>query len=315
MNELTRRPAGLTDAAAIADLFRSIELAAPLGLETELAEVEARMSLPGLDLRADTLLAVDAKGTPLAYAETADMGVGQGQARVRITCAVRPGLGDEVTSTTIDWLLFRARQLLKEHHPGLPGVLGARCAAADLTRLALLTQAGFRVVFRLQDMARGVMPPLPVSPVPGITVVGYDLRYDEAARHAHNDAYAEDPGALLPDAQGWPQHATGLATFLLDASFLAVTAEAEIAGLLFSLGHHDSAGNVEGILHCLGTRAPWRRRGVAAALIARALAAYQVAGISTARLQVEDTNTSATRLYRRLGFTDGRGYAILQAPA
>lgn len=54
----------------------------------------------------------------------------------------------------------------------------------------------------------------------------------------------------------------------------------EVAAFLFSLEHHDTSGNVEGSLHCLGTREPWRRRGVATT-----------------------------------GFTDsGRGYTMLQAP-
>ena len=84
---------------------------------------------------------------------------------------------------------------------------------------------------------------------------------------------------------------------------------------MFSLEHHDADGAREGTLHCLGTGERWRRRGVAAALIGRALAAYQSAGITTARLQVESTNADATRLYSRLDFTDGGlGYAIRQAP-
>src|ERR1700677_357959 len=315
MSELAWRPAGPADAAGITDLFRAIELAAPLGLETEPAEVEARMSRPGLDLLADTVVAVDAADAIRVYAEAAEMGTGQGRVRIRLTCAVRPGLDDQITGTTLDWLLARARQLLSERHPGLPGVLGARCAMADRSRLALLGQAGFEVVFRLQDLVRGVTPPLPAALPADISITGYDPRFDEAARVAHNDAYADDPGALLPDTRGWPQHATGLATFLPEASFLALTAAEEIAGFLFSLEHHDNAGAREGTLLCLGTRARWRRRGIAAALIGRALAAYHLAGITTARLQVEDTNVSATELYRGLGFADSdRGYVILQAP-
>jgi mycothiol synthase len=315
MSDLAWRPAGHSDATGVAELFRLIELAAPLGLETELAEVEARMSRPGLDLRADTLVGTDPAGTLLAYAETADMGVGNGQARVRVTCAVLPGLDAEITRAALDWALGRARLLVQDHHPGLPFVLGARCAAADHARSGWLAQAGFRIVFWLRDLERPVAPPPPVSPLPGIMVIGYDPRHDEAARLAHNDAYAADPGALLPDAEGWPLHATGLATFLPGASFLALTGDQEIAGFLFSLEHRDTAGLRQGTLHCLGTREPWRRRGIAAALIAHALTAYQQAGFTTATLQVEDTNTAAIGLYGRLGFADsGRGYAILQAP-
>jgi mycothiol synthase len=155
--------------------------------------------------------------------------------------------------------------------------------------------------------------------VPGIRVVTYESRYDEVTRLAHNDAYADSPAALLPDAQAWPQHAVGLPNFLPDASFLALADTADgpaIAGFLFSLEHHDLAGVAEGSLHCLGTCGPWRRRGVATTLISRALGAYRRAGYTRARLQVDSGNTDAVNLYAALGFTDsGRGYAMLRAPA
>ncbi len=318
MTGLIWRPASQADALAVAALFQEIERLAPIGLETEPAEVQARLSRPQLDLATDTLAGLDRAGKLVAYAETADMGVGQGQLRIRVTSAVHPDLGPEVVASTLDWLLARARSLLRDRSPGLPGVLGARCAAADQARLALLTKAGFEVDRWHQDLIRGVAEPMPSSPPPGVTIVPYDPRYTEAARIAHNDAYAEDPGALLPDVQSWPQHAIGLPSFLPDASFLALAGTAagqDVAGFLFSLEHHDSAGVSEPLLYCLGTRPSWRRRGLATTLIGHALAAYQRTGFSTARLEVDSTNTTALSLYTRLGFTpSGRGFAMLQAP-
>jgi ribosomal protein S18 acetylase RimI-like enzyme len=89
----------------------------------------------------------------------------------------------------------------------------------------------------------------------------------------------------------------------------------EIAAFLFSLGHRDDTGAREGILHCLGTRKPWRRRGAATALISHALTSYRDSGFGRARLQVNSSNTDAVSLYTKLGFSDGeRSYAMLQAP-
>jgi mycothiol synthase len=135
-----------------------------------------------------------------------------------VTSAVHPELGTDVVASTLDWLLTRARSMLREQGDDLPGVLGgvlgARCAATDQARLTMLTEAGFEVVCWHQDMVRSVTPPVPAAPPPGLAIVRYDPRYTEAARIAHNDAYADDPGALLPDAASWPQHAVGLASFL-----------------------------------------------------------------------------------------------------
>jgi mycothiol synthase len=313
MTRLSWRPAEPADAAAVAGLFQAVERSAPVGLETELAEVQARLSSSRLDLAADTLAGVDAAGALLAYAEAANMGIGQGQVRIRVTSAVHPELGADVVASTIDWLLSRAKGLLREQGDGLPGVLGARCAATDQARFAMLTEAGFEVVRWHQDMVRGLAP-VRIEPPPGVAIARYDPGYAEAARVAHNDAYADDPGALLPDAAIWPQHAIGLASFLPDASFLALadtTAGAEVAGFLFSL----DGGSGEGLLYCLGTTKPWRQRGLATAMIGHALAAYQQAGFVRARLEVDSTNASALRLYSALGFSGSdRGYAMLQAP-
>jgi ribosomal protein S18 acetylase RimI-like enzyme len=314
MTRLSWRSADLADAAGLAALFQAVEQSAPVGLETELAEVQARLSSPRLDLAADTLAGVDAAGALLAYAEAAGMGIGQGQVRIRVTSAVHPELGTDVVASTLDWLMTRSRSLLREQGADLPGVLGARCAAADQARLTMLTEAGFEVVRWHQDMVRSLTPPVPAAPPPGVTIVRYDPRYAEAARITHNDAYADDPGALLPDAASWPQHAVGLASFLPAASFLALADTAggpEVAGFLFSL----DGGTGEGLLYCLGTTKPWRQRGLATAMIGHALAAYQQAGLAMARLEVDSTNAGALRLYSQLGFTGSdRGYAMLQAP-
>lgn len=290
-----------------------------MGLETEPAEVASRLSRPGLDLERDTLVRVDATGAALAYAEAADMGVGQGQFRVRLTNAVHPDFADETLRRSHDWLIERAKALHLERRPDLPGVLGTRCAAADDARLSLLTESGFAVVGRHQDLVRPVDQPLPPVPVlNGIAVQPYHAGHDEATRVAHNDAYADNPSALLPDAQAWPRHAVGLPNFLPHASFLALAGTAdgkEIAGFLFSLEQRDITGAREGVLHCLGTRKQWRRRGVATNLIGRALDSYRRSGFAQARLEVDSGNTDAVRLYANLGFEDsGRSYAMLHAP-
>ena len=53
----------------------------------------------------------------------------------------------------------------------------------------------------------------------------------------------------------------------------------------------------------LGTRAAWRRRGLASLLLATALTAFRDAGYERAALDVDSENaTGALGLYERLGF-------------
>jgi hypothetical protein len=54
MSDLAWRAATTGDAAHLAGLFWAIALTAPMGLETDLAEIQARLPRPGLDLNSDT---------------------------------------------------------------------------------------------------------------------------------------------------------------------------------------------------------------------------------------------------------------------
>jgi len=117
LSEISWRAAGLADAGDLARLFTAIELAAPIGLETEPGEILARLSMPRLELRADTLIGADAVRGVVAYAGAADMGVGAGQFRIRLTCAVHPDAGDDVLGAVLGWLTRRARQMCSETPP------------------------------------------------------------------------------------------------------------------------------------------------------------------------------------------------------
>jgi ribosomal protein S18 acetylase RimI-like enzyme len=314
------RPAALTDIAGLAGLFQAIELEAPIGLETETAEIRARLTRPQLDLGADTLTGVDATGALLAYAEAADMGVGGGRFRVRLTCAVHPSADSDLLPASLDWLTRRARHMRAERSPDLPGVVAVRCAAVDETRRTALTAAGFAVDHWHNEMIRGVAQPVPAPPPPsGTVVIPYTAQYCEAVRLTHNDAYTDDPHGVVFDTQDWPRQATGLASFRPDASFLVLaepTAGQDVAAFVLSLEHHDTTGARIGTLQSVGTHQRWRRHGLATIVISHTLAAYQQAGFTAARLQVCSHNTSAVQLYTKLGFTTSdRSYAILQAPS
>jgi mycothiol synthase len=324
VNEVSWQAAGLADAVDLAGLFTAIELAAPIGLETEPGEVAARLSMPQVDLGTDTLTGTDAARGLIAYAEAADMGVGAGQFRIRLTCAVHPDAGGDVLGAVLDWLTRRARQMRSGRHPDLAGVAAVRCAAADHARNTALTAAGFEVDHWHHEMTRGAAGPLPArAAADGAVIIPYDARYCEAARLAQNDAFADEPHGRLLDARDWPQYAVGLATFLPTASFLAldgVTGPAaargqQVVAFLLSLEYRGQGGDRAGTLLSLGTRSRWREQGLATTLISRALTAYQQAGLTTARLEVCSHNTSAMNLYTKLGFTPSdRGYAILMGP-
>ncbi|WP_406044967.1 GNAT family N-acetyltransferase [Micromonospora sp. NBC_00898] len=317
------RPAATTDVDRLTALFAACEQADPVGLDVDPDQFRARLALPGLDLARDTLVAEDAAGRLVAYAEVADMGPGPGVLRIRLTSAIDPSARDTATPHVHDWLNDRAAQLRRERRPDLPGMLGTRCGASDQRRLDLLTAAGFAAVRWEQTLVRDLDQPVPSAPAPaGVSLVPFDPRYDEQTRLTHNEAYADSPTAMIPGRESWPAHATGLPAFLPEASVLALASDGPdgnpVVGFLFTLDHVDARGRAAALLHCLGTRPAWQGRGVASAMIAQTLVTSREAGHRRAELHVGSDNGVAVRLYARLGFSDtGRGHAILtrQLPA
>ena len=81
---------------------------------------------------------------------------------------------------------------------------------------------------------------------------------------------------------------------------LALEQDGAVGGYLMSFQWADTSRMIMGTI---GVRRPWRRKGVASALMARALQAYREAGITTAALDVDSTNPSgAVGVYERMGF-------------
>jgi ribosomal protein S18 acetylase RimI-like enzyme len=139
----------------------------------------------------------------------------------------------------------------------------------------------------------------------GLRVVPFDPRYDDAVRRAHNEAFAGHWGSSERDAGEWAQWFTGQRAFSAATSHLALDGD-EVAGYL--LAYHWAAeeaatGVREAYIGQLGTRSTWRGRGVATALLGRALAASREAGFQRASLDVDTANaTGALGLYERFGF-------------
>jgi mycothiol synthase len=311
------RPAERSDADALAALFRTVEEFSALGLESDAEAVGLRLDHPGIDLAQRTRLVTDASGRAVAYAEVCAMGHGPDGFRIRLTSVIHPEFADHLTAQVHEWLEEHAHLLHLEAAPNQVALAGTRCGDRDQVRADLLRRAGYDLVRRAQVLVRDPIGSMPQAPPPaGLTITPFTPRYDEATRLAHNEAYAESSSAVVFDARTWPQHATGQRSFLPAASLLALTdAEAindQVAAFILALDGGTVSGRREAVLECLGTLPAWRGRGLARALIARALTTCQSLGFERARLQVDSTNTAALHLYDTLGFGDsGGGQAIL----
>lgn len=189
-------------------------------------------------------------------------------------------------------------------------------AIGEPTPDAALDHLGFREVRRFVTLER---PPSVPSP-PARLVEGYAIRTVVPARDvpawidAYNDAFADHWGfePLTPATyEAW----------LVDADYdprrdlVAIDRAGAIAAFCYGSVARDASGGVtEGWIGLVGCRRSHRGRGLARALLARSVAAFDADRLPT-RAEVDRENGSgAIDLFRSLGFRELHTRAIHDKP-
>jgi ribosomal protein S18 acetylase RimI-like enzyme len=184
--------------------------------------------------------------------------------------------------------------------------------------VALHEAHGFRPARWYFDMRRDLREPLPAMPeLEGLEVRAYEPALAERVRLAHNEAFADHWGSEPQTAEIWNREFVGDPFFRGDLSFVVLAGD-EIAG--YSVNYVTEAdwevtGVREGWVGQLGVRRPWRKRGLATALLVRSMEAFRAADLDAATLGVDAENpTGALGIYERVGFRPIRRSVRLQRP-
>ncbi|HJW22819.1 MAG TPA: GNAT family N-acetyltransferase, partial [Candidatus Limnocylindrales bacterium] len=168
---------------------------------------------------------------------------------------------------------------------------------------------GYRVVRYGMDMLRPISAPIPDAPLPpGIEVRPVLPAHHRAIWDADVEAFEDHWEAAVrteADFEWWFSRPR------LDTTLWQVAwAGDEVAGsVLTSIDPDENArlGITRAWLDHVSVRRPWRRRGVAAALIASTLRHLAGRGVEEAALGVDTENLSgAVGLYERMGFVRHR---------
>jgi mycothiol synthase len=215
--------------------------------------------------------------------------------------------GDEVAAATLAWQERRIADTLD----GMGRVSRRVVAMAQLVgqepgRRALLEANGYSLIRRHAEMRRPDLENIPELPLPE----GLEIRpIDPHDRAMHRRVYDADMesfqdhwGAAPPTEEGF-QEFVEAPTF--DPTLWRVAfAGDEIAGQILNyLGPVEPDGTRVGWTESISTRRPWRRRGLARALLAESLRTVRDAGATSAALGVDQQNPhQALRLYEDLGF-------------
>ena len=227
------------------------------------------------------------------------------------------GLG--IGTAILGWGVARTDEILAGHPGDLPGLVETFMDVRLAGALALHEAAGFRPARWYFDMRRDLHEPLPEMPdLGGLEIRPYEATLAERTRLAHNDAFTDHWGSEPIAAEIWGRDFVGDPHFRPDLSLVTFDGE-EIAGYTVNyVSEADWAvtGVREAWVGQLGVRRPWRRRGLATALLVRSMEAFLAAGLDAAILGVDTENpTGALGVYERAGFRSIRRFVRLQRPA
>jgi len=210
-----------------------------------------------------------------------------------------------IGSQLIEWSQQAALDLHNERFGDKPVALGGHSLAKNTSAGALFAHRDYLPSRWFHQMTRDLSSDIaPLAAPDGVGIVGFSEDRSADALLIRNEAFRDHWQPDDMTQQSWAFH-IGSRTFRPDYSFVAYL-DGKPAGLLLAHEYeaYNRAKSVRDLyIPQIGTRRMARRRGIASALVARALTAAKADGFDTATLDVDaDSPTGAVGLYERLGF-------------
>lgn len=227
-----------------------------------------------------------------------------------VRCFIEGGVdpqwrGLEVGRQLMTWAMSHAESLLRGSNNSLPKFIRATILDNNSTARGLVERFGMSAVRFDDELHISLASIAAIESVADIRMVGWDLARNEEARLVKNSAFEDHWGSAPIDPDNWAQQTTGFGS-RLDLSFLALDERNEVVGLLLTHRYPaDDALTVKkyALIDNIAVLRNHRGRGIASALITRALHAYKADSLDFANLGVDaDNPTGAHRLYTKLGF-------------
>ena len=203
------------------------------------------------------------------------------------------------------WIEERAVEVAAVDGRAAPRELETWIGETQLGAIELLGSRGYTIGRYYLEMVREITAPIELVELPA----GLEIRPVDPAQHrqiwdADTEAFRDHWNSAERtegDYEAW------FAEPELDTSLWRVAWDGDqVAGAVMSSiwpAENETLGIKRGWLNHVSVRRPWRRRGLASALIVASLAGLRDAGMTEAALGTDAENVSgAVRVYERLGF-------------
>lgn len=183
---------------------------------------------------------------------------------------------------------------------------GDRIGCEELTDeiIARYAAEGYTLTFAEDVMRRDLsdLSDLPHPPLPaGVTLRAWTPETIPAFFAAYAAAFADRPGFPGWSEERWVDWTAGDDDFRPNLSWVALAGDESVSFITCGVDIPDPISI--GFIIQTGTRPDWRGRGLATALVTRALRGWRDAGYAAVKLDVNVNNPTARRLYDRLGFS------------
>jgi mycothiol synthase len=184
---------------------------------------------------------------------------------------------------------------------------------SEVEKARLLERHGYQAVRHTYDMVRPDLENIPDLPLPpGVEVRPATMDHLHQIWEASNEAFRDHWG-YIPDP--WEVFEQMISNPDFDPSLWRVAWEGDqVAGMVLSFinkDENDRYGRKRGYTENICVRRPWRKQGLAKALIARSLEAIKERGMQEAALGVDTENISgALNLYHSMGYQEVKRASI-----
>ncbi len=308
----TYRPACMKDVEAATDLFNVCSLQEVGAAQFVVEDNRSWWQSPGFNLDTDTHTVITPDGAVIGYADIWDA---EPHVRLHGWARVHPdyrhnGIGKHLAH----WLEVRAREAIPKAPAGTRVVLLQETLAHDEVTQKLLREQGYQLVRYFFRMAieLDAPPPQPVVPE-GITIRPFIRGQEERALfEADSEAFKDHWGWVerpFEDAfTRWMHWIDNDPDYDPSLWFIAVEGD-QIAGMSLCSPKMTEDPDM-GWVNVLGVRRPWRRRGLALALLHHTFGEFYRRGKARVGLGVDASSlTGALDLYKKAGMHPVRQYA------
>ncbi|MBX7251285.1 MAG: GNAT family N-acetyltransferase [Candidatus Promineofilum sp.] len=216
--------------------------------------------------------------------------------------------GQGLGRAALQWLEQRMRAIAATHDPARPKILQGYASHGNRYQAGLLEANGYQAVRHFHLMVRPALDDIPDFPLPeGLEVRPVRPEHWRALWDADVEAFRDAWGMRDPDEaeyQSWLDNKIWFQPELWQVAWDAATGA--VAGQVRTYidhGENERFGRLRGYTEFISVRRPYRRRGLARALIARSLRAQRDAGMTASALHVDaESLTGAPRVYEDCGF-------------